>query len=627
MSKGPQSFGGAGGGGARVTVLLTGSPFSTLAALEAYSAANPSELLNNTDQVSLAVVNSDGANNGTYEYSGVSGVYVTGQWVMFSGLDASDIKNLYESNPDTNAFTNTDTNAVASVAGLSENSIPVATASGLQDGPQSYDSANNMVESTAAIKLPGGGALQFDNNDLSSGGTVSGGAKGIRFTNLTDLTTDYLIGVPFSEAGSGTPSYDAFGAGIDAPSLSDKSDARDAAFDFINPLPGIVTEYTVSRPAGSAVLTDCNFIIWLDGYNTGVPLFDFKASNPGGAGFTLSPGDNTVTPPVPIGFPANIDPTSVDQIRLYSHVVDSSGALVQLEGQEVAFPPLPDPRSESVWIPYLDRHVHFSVNTELQNAVDHPVTLRRDMPSEEDAQALADASLDDNSALWIVSADQAASANRADATIQAERSGMLDLSGDEIPTTATTANTLQLRVGTVLKIMAANEYRVLSSPLYNTDVTDNSAVEIQQNGVQVVAAATVINFVGNGVTVTEVGGVATVTITGTVNPPQASHSNFIALTADNLAATVDTASAIVSDDLNPTVTLPTFTGNRYIQILQSQAHTAFTSIVLSGINQFGAFTVNENARTIDGQAYRQYVTTNLITDAVSGQTMTMSGAN
>ena len=92
MSKGPQSFGGAGGGGARVTVLLTGSPFSTLAALEAYSAANPSELLNNTDQVSLAVVNSDGANNGTYEYSGVSGVYVTGQWVMFSGLDASDIK-------------------------------------------------------------------------------------------------------------------------------------------------------------------------------------------------------------------------------------------------------------------------------------------------------------------------------------------------------------------------------------------------------------------------------------------------------------------------------------------------------------------------------------------------------
>ena len=45
-------------------------------------------------------------------------------------------------------------------------------------------------------------------------------------------------------------------------------------------------------------------------------------------------------------------------------------------------------------------------------------------------------------------------------------------------------------------------------------------------------------------TVTEVGGVATVTITGTVNPPQASHSNFIALTADNLAATVDTAAAI-----------------------------------------------------------------------------------
>ena len=288
-------------------------------------------------------------------------------------------------------------------------------------------------------------------------------------------------------------------------------------------------------------------------------------------------------------------------------------------------------RTDDANLPFTNSHLRRYedevVLTQSSAASAHPVTLRQDMPSEEDAQALADASLDDNSALWIVSADQAAAANRAGATIQAERSGMLDLNGDEIPTTATAANTLQLRVGTVLKIMAANEYRVLSSPLYNTDVTDNSAVEIQQNGVQVVAAAAVINFVGNGVTVTEVGGVATVTITGTVNPPQASHSNFIALTADNLAATVDTAAAIVSDDLNPTVTLPTFTGNRYIQILQSQAHTAFTSIVISGINQFGAFTVTENARTIDGQAYRQYVTTNLITDAVSGQTLTMSGAN
>ena len=157
------------------------------------------------------------------------------------------------------------------------------------------------------------------------------------------------------------------------------------------------------------------------------------------------------------------------------------------------------PRTDDANLPFTNSHLRRYddevVLTESSAASAHPITLRRDMPSEEDAQALADASLNDNSALWIVSADQAASANRADATIQAERSGMLDLNGDEIPATATTANTLQLRVGTVLKIMAANEYRVLSSPLYNTDVTDNSAVEIQQNGVQVVAAATVINFV------------------------------------------------------------------------------------------------------------------------------------
>lgn len=475
-TRGPQAGLRGFGSGSRITVLLSGSPFGTLAELETYSQNNPDELLNNSEQVALAVVNADPttANNGTYEYSGLNGIYTADRWVLFSGLDSADIKSLYESNPDTNALTDAGNTAVTSVQGLTPNTIPVASASGIVDGPQTYDLANNMIESTAAIKLPGGGALQFDNNDLSSGGTVSGGAKGIRFTNLTDLTTDYLIGVPFSEAGSGTPSYDAFGAGIDAPSLSDKSDARDAAFDFINPLPGIVTEYTVSRPAGSAVLTDCNFIIWLEGYNTGTPLFDYKDSNPGGAGFTLSPGDNVVTSPVPIGFPANIDPNAPtnEQVRLYSHVVDSTGALVQLEGQEVAFPPLPDPRSESTWIPYLERHVHFSVNTQLQNAVDHPVTLRRDMPSEEDAQAIADSSLNNNSALWITANDQIATSNRADALIRAQRAGFLDLNGNEIPITDVAANTIQLRTGTIVRIFGGNEYRVVNSPVFEGDIPE-----------------------------------------------------------------------------------------------------------------------------------------------------------
>ncbi|CAM0076684.1 hypothetical protein VPHD199_0028 [Vibrio phage D199] len=113
---------------------------------------------------------------------------------------------------------------------------------------------------------------------------------------------------------------------------------------------------------------------------------------------------------------------------------------------------------------------------------------------------------------------------------------------------------------------------------------------------------------------------------GGTTPPQADHTNYIDVTSDALATTVNIATAVSSDDLNPTVTLETFTGNRYIQILQSMAHTEFTSIVIAGINQKGGFTVNENAITLSGQAYRQYVTTNMITDALSGDVISMIGA-
>lgn len=472
MAQGPQRFGGSGGGGARTTVLLSGSPFDTLALLETYSQANPSELLNNSTEVALAVVTADPtpANNGTYEYSGQNGVYQADRWVMFSGLDAADIKNLYESNPNTNAYNNSDMSTVGEVQSLTVGQIPMGTAGGVSDSPARFDSGSGMIKSTAPIQLPGGGALQFDNNDMSSGGTVSGGAAGVRFTNLTDDTTGYLVNVPFAAAtGSGAPFYDKFGAEIDAPSLSDRSDTRNAQFDFINPLPGIVTEYTVSRPAGSPTLTNCNFTIWLDGYDTGTPLFDFKESNPGGEGFTLQAGLNTVTPPVPIGFPANIDPASPNQIRLYSRVVDSNNNVIQLDGQEVAFPPAPDPRSESVWIPYLARKVNFSELVELEDSIDHPVTLRRDMPTEADAQGIVDASLNNNSALWIIANEQNVDSNRSGATMRAQIAGLLDANGNEIPTTAVAANTIRLREGTIVRLFSANEYRVVSTPFRSGD--------------------------------------------------------------------------------------------------------------------------------------------------------------
>lgn len=124
-------------GTGRETVLLSGSPFSTLAALETYSQANPTELLNNSSQVSLAVVTGDPTpeNNGTFEWSGANQTYAAGLWVRFSGLDAADVKSLYESNSNTNAFTDADNTTVSMTQALTPNSIPIATTGGLVNGP------------------------------------------------------------------------------------------------------------------------------------------------------------------------------------------------------------------------------------------------------------------------------------------------------------------------------------------------------------------------------------------------------------------------------------------------------------------------------------------------------------
>lgn len=74
-----------GGGGARTPVLVSGSPFADLAALETWSQANPSELLNNETQVATAQVGTS-PDFITYEWIGANGVYSADSWSNASGL-------------------------------------------------------------------------------------------------------------------------------------------------------------------------------------------------------------------------------------------------------------------------------------------------------------------------------------------------------------------------------------------------------------------------------------------------------------------------------------------------------------------------------------------------------------
>jgi len=76
---------GGGGSGGRESVLVSGSPFADLAALETWSQANPSELLNNETQVAVAQVGTS-PNFITYSWVGADGVYSADSWSRMSEL-------------------------------------------------------------------------------------------------------------------------------------------------------------------------------------------------------------------------------------------------------------------------------------------------------------------------------------------------------------------------------------------------------------------------------------------------------------------------------------------------------------------------------------------------------------
>ncbi len=103
---------GGGGGGARVPTPISSTDFADVAALEAFASANPELLLSNAEEFSTASV--DGA---LYNYQGVEGVYVTGQWF----------------NATTSGLTPEMTQDIESIANLSPAIIPIASTNGLID--------------------------------------------------------------------------------------------------------------------------------------------------------------------------------------------------------------------------------------------------------------------------------------------------------------------------------------------------------------------------------------------------------------------------------------------------------------------------------------------------------------
>ena len=532
---------GDGSGGAQIPVVHSSSPFASIAARNTYFTTNPSELLNNNENYTVISI----TGGSTFRWSGADmpSTYDATDWQdLGASLTAAQIKLMYESNANTNAFTDSDDTAVGSIMNLSPGVVPMSDGSQLATSGITVGVVDglNRVTIDGELAPRSGGGLRLGQNDIGGGGTIYGGGSALRFKNTVNDTESYPVISLVTEQGSGSAFYPKFQSQRSDPSPANKSQTFTGSpgirFAFNNPLPGRVTQYTISNPT-TETFTGCDFTIWLRGYDDPDPLFHYVDSNPRPVKtFSIPPGDVVVTPPEPIGFP----PAGT---RIFSEILCSSGN-VQLSGQTIPFlvdPTDPDGETENVDFPYIEFVRNFSIQQFLEDYLgspsqdgqvlssttadvrswitpatdtEHPVTLRRDMPSSSDAADLISESKDGNSAIWVVSANQLLGDNRTGATIRAISSGALDVNGSEIPTTATAANSIQLRAGTHVRIFAANDYRVISSPVLEGDITAEADLPIQDDGVQIVADPALLNFTGSGVTVTGSRGAAIINVPG-----------------------------------------------------------------------------------------------------------------
>ncbi len=429
-----------GGGGGRITFTPLESPFATVTDRDTWATANFNMLLNSNDQVTEVVADGD-----LFRWSGENepASYNANQWLQISNmLDATEVKTLYESNSDTNAFTDSDDSSVESISNLTDGTLPVAGASGLE---------NSML-----MQMPDGtvatiGSLRAGTNtlELDLAHSISSSGENVTFRNeqseinyhpvwqTYELGRDNIVArhryqentlqlVTDISTQITNPTWS-----VTVPAVDTEEGQTTRWAEIVVDPTSVLTNVELEIQIEGVVFTRFRNITLTPDPVTNVhrftyqPNFDFNVG--ANLTFSLSSPDGDV---VVLGNPANF-PAITTRVALWN--------------------------DEPIGLRSDDS--------------DHPVTLRRDMPSEDDATALAAASLNGNSALWMVANNQIPASNRSDATIVAQIAGFLDLDGNEIPTTSVAANTIQLRTGTIVRIFSANDYRVVNSPVFEGDIS------------------------------------------------------------------------------------------------------------------------------------------------------------
>ena len=97
------------------------------------------------------------------------------------------------------------------------------------------------------------------------------------------------------------------------------------------------------------------------------------------------------------------------------------------------------------------------------------------------------------------------------------------------------------------------------------------------------------------------------------------------VSTDNTPANVNVAALDSQTRLDGDVVLPTWSDNQYVIFAYPATAPAVTALTSGGINQLGAFTLTENAITVESISYNTLISGNLIIGSVaSGTTFTIT---
>ena len=586
---------GAGGGGG--FFIVTGSPFASTTARDAWAASNVGELVPNQ---ALAQVTG-------------------GDWFLYTGPATTDwiVATPIVQGPPGNDGT-------AAIPNVADNTL-VKVVGGAFVGTD-LSETDERFTSVKEIQLPGGGGAILSNLDISAQGLVIG-VRDIPTQRMflpvaTELTADGTQR-PVDQGLAAVASI--FTQGDDSENVAQNS----AQFQFSNAniSPGTAVSYQITRRSGAADALNCNLIMRLNSHTDAVPVVNYKRDQRRGLGFDLIGENPVITLPAPAFFSA------ADIV--YTTIVSDDGDNLDLLGGTL------DLGDGTQQIPA--GTIRGRVSTPKPLAYQSEVEAKEDSLENPADDGAALTSLKDGTRSWKL-VTEVLEALTGDDRLDYNALKNTPTSMDAPAFTTFTIGTQGQTVDAPFTFSGSTPYTYALDNHENTQgfITildqDNSAI---QSNITPAASGTGFALIPAGSPITLQAGESHTfkvrvqsSLTGTPLVERSytvtarSTDDFLYLLADdnNTASDVDTAAAtaVAFQSGNQVVTIPTFTGNMYFKIAQRSSDPEITEVLIGGINQFGAFTKTDDAVTIGGQTFDVYVTNNLWIGSIwSGRQMTL----